>query len=244
VYHECFAESFCHSGRTQCVEEYFKATTVQQMSDIRVVVFDDNPRVRDAMSMLLGSTPGIEFVAAYGHCNNLEYDLRESRPDVILLDIDMPGMDGIQAIDGIRKYKPGTKVLMQTVFDDHDRIFAAICAGAHGYILKNTPPARIIESIQEVYHGGAPMTPNVANKVLKLLASFKPNNGADQAYDISEREREVLKMLVDGKPYKVIAADLGITYDTVRFHIRNIYEKLHVSSMTEAVVKAIRDRIV
>jgi DNA-binding NarL/FixJ family response regulator len=221
-----------------------KATTSHLMNDIRVVVFDDNPRVRDAMSMLLGATPGIEFVAAYGHCNNLEVDLRESTPDVILLDIDMPGMDGIRAIASIKRLKPGTKVLMQTVFDDIDRIFAAICSGAHGYILKNTPPGRIIESIQEVYHGGAPMTPNVANKVLKLLASFRQSGNPDQAYDISERERKVLKMLVDGKPYKVIAADLGITYDTVRFHIKNIYDKLHVSSMTEAVAKAIRNRIV
>jgi DNA-binding NarL/FixJ family response regulator len=214
------------------------------MQTIRVILFDDNPHICDAIGMLLSNTPGIEFINAFPDCNSLEKVLLWSQPDVVLMDIDMPGVDGVQAVALIRKIMPEVRILMQTVFDDSDRIFAAICSGAHGYLLKNTPPSRIIESIHEVFHGGAPMTPDVATKVLKLLAQDRPDSSTDEIKQLSHREKEVLKLLVAGKAYKMIAADLHITYDTVRAHIKKIYEKLHVSSMTEAVAKAIKSRIV
>ncbi len=214
------------------------------MSQIRVILYDDNARVRDAVSMLLSVTPGIDFVGAFPDCNQLMRDILATRPDVILMDIDMPGIDGVQAVEKIRELNPDIKVLMQTVFDDSNRIFAAICAGAHGYILKNTPPDKIIESIREVYQGGAPMTPEVASKVLRLLASDRQVQYHQAEYTLSAREKEVLKLLVEGKAYKMISAELHISYDTVRAHIKKIYEKLHVSSMTEAVAKAIHHKIV
>ncbi|MFZ1423909.1 MAG: response regulator transcription factor [Saprospiraceae bacterium] len=212
------------------------------MKTIRVVLFDDNIRVRDSISMLLSAIPGIEFTGAFPDCNDLEKILKHSNPDVILMDIDMPGKDGVEAVKDIRKLKPEIKILMQTVFDDADRIFSAICSGAHGYLLKNTAPLKIIESIQDVYQGGAPMTPEVASKVLKMLVTNQTVSEND--YKLSGREKDVLRLLVDGKSYKMIGSDLTITYDTVRAHIKKIYEKLHVSSMTEAVAKAIHHKIV
>ncbi len=214
------------------------------MQPIRVILFDDSVRVRDAVSMLLAATPGIEFVRAFPDCMKLERNLQDTRPDVVMMDIDMPGIDGVEAVEQIRQRHPEIRILMQTVFDDQERIFAAICAGAHGYILKNTLPAKMIESIHDVYQGGAPMTPEVASKVLRMLAVTRPTEPAQIAHQLTAREKEVLKLLVEGKAYKWIAAELDITYDTVRAHIKKIYEKLHVSSMTEAVAKAIHHKIV
>lgn len=215
------------------------------MDAIRVILFDDNSLYRDSMSMLLNGVPNINFIGAFSNCNNLLKDLDRTKPDVVLLDIDMPGLNGIEACKVIRSHAADVKILMQTVFDDPDRIFKAICAGAHGYMLKGTLPAKIIEAIDEVNRGGAPMTPEVASKVLNLLSSKQAEtNSSNQDYKLSAREKEVLKLLVEGKAYKMISAELNITYDTVRAHIKKIYEKLHVNSMTEAVAKAIRDDIV
>lgn len=213
-------------------------------TDIRVILFDDNQRVRDAVGMLLMATPGINFVEAFPNCNQLERNILSTKPDVVLMDIDMPGMDGVEAVSVIRRLNPSIRVLMQTVFDDSNRIFSAICAGAHGYILKSTPPVKIIESIHEVYQGGAPMTPEVASKVLQLLASDRVISSPDDSHLLTAREKDVLRLLVQGRAYKMIASELQITYDTVRAHIKKIYEKLHVSSSTEAVAKAILNKIV
>jgi DNA-binding NarL/FixJ family response regulator len=155
----------------------------------------------------------------------------------------MPGISGIEGVQIVKDKYPGMKILMQTIFEETEKIFQSICAGASGYILKNTPPSRIIEAIRETYEGGAPMSPSIATKVLKIVQN--PSSAVQKiSFDLSEREKEILTCLVKGMSYKLIADNCFISIDTVRGHIRNIYEKLHVHSKSEAVVKAIRGKIV
>lgn len=182
------------------------------------------------------------MVGAYDSCEQLIKILKQTQPDVVLMDIKMPGMWGTEAVRQIRANQLSVKVVMQTVFEDDDKILAAISAGASGYILKNSPPAKFIEAVEEAYYGGAPMTGSIAAKVLTLFQSQMSTTAT--ASNLTVREKEVLQLLVLGKSYKMIAAELSITYVTVRFHMKNIYEKLHVTSMTEAVAKAIQDRII
>ncbi len=157
------------------------------------------------------------------------------------MDIDMPGMNGIEGVKLIRKNCPSVQILMFTVFDDEEKVFAAIKSGAAGYILKNAEPGQLVQAIVEVYNGGAPMTPGIARKVLQQFQTFLPQEKTD--YNLSNREKEVLALLVSGFSYKMISAKLDITYDTVRAHMKKIYEKLHVASMTEAVAKAINQNL-
>ena len=211
---------------------------------IRVIVFDDNKNVRDAMQLLIEFTDGFEFCGAFENCKQLSTKIATIQPDVVVMDIDMPGLDGIEAVKIIHSEFPKVQVLMLTSFDDDEKVFNAILAGAGGYVLKNTPPAKIIESIREVNNGGAPMTPSIARKVLQLFSksvtpSFKVEN-----YNLSAREKDVLQLLVTGQSYKMIADELCITYDTVRAHMKKIYEKLHVNSMTEVVAKALKEKLV
>ena len=213
------------------------------MQDIRVTIFDDNPRVRDAIRMLLEGTDGFICAGAFENCNQLLPNIETSQPDVILMDIDMPGISGIEAVKMLKQKFATVQVLMQTVFDDDDKIFDAILAGAGGYILKNTPPAKILESIQEVYKGGAPMSPSIASKVLKLFSKHVPAKEEKEDFNLSPRESQVLALLVNGKSYKMIGDELDVTYDTVRAHMKKIYEKLHVTSMAEAVAKAIKEKL-
>ncbi len=214
--------------------------------DVRVTIFEDRRPVREAISMLVEGTAGLELASAYPDCSNLESRIKFSKPDVVLMDIDMPGMNGVEAVKIIKKLYPEITVVMQTVFDDDDKVFDAICSGASGYLLKDTPPSRLMESIKEAYEGGAPMSPSIAKKTLNLFQKFlSPLSGnTNTDYHLSNREKEVLEWMVKGHSYKMIAASCAISFDTVRSHIRNIYHKLHVASMSEAVAKAIRERLV
>jgi DNA-binding NarL/FixJ family response regulator len=211
------------------------------LSSIKVVVFDDNDTLRDSMTMLLGEMKDLTLVGSYSHCLDVVENLGETKPDVVIMDIDMPGMNGIEGVKLIRKNCPSVQILMFTVFDDEEKVFAAIKAGAAGYILKNAEPRQLVQAIVEVYNGGAPMTPGIARKVLQQFQSFLPEEKAD--YHLSNREKEVLALLVSGFSYKMISVKLDITYDTVRAHMKKIYEKLHVASMTEAVAKAINQNL-
>ncbi|MBA3647207.1 MAG: response regulator transcription factor [Chitinophagales bacterium] len=210
---------------------------------IRVTLFDDNKSLCDSLFQLINGSPGFRCAGAFPNCNELLNDIRKSKPDVVLMDIEMPGMSGIEAVKLIKENFPEIKILMETIFEDDEKIFASVCSGAEGYILKNTPPAEILDAIQEVYAGGAPMTPSIATKVLKM---FKSQNVLKKSVpsDLSHREKEILTCLVEGMSYKMIGDHCSISIDTVGGHIRNIYKKLQVHSKSEAVVKAIRGKIV
>jgi DNA-binding NarL/FixJ family response regulator len=207
---------------------------------IRIVIYEDNPQLREGLCMLINGTDGYEVLGAYKNCNDIAAQVDELRPDVILMDIDMPGTDGIEGLKVVRSRNMEVKILMLTVFDDNKNVFEAIKSGANGYVLKKTPPARLLEYIHDAQQGGAPMTSSVAAQVLKM---FSEVNHPAPSHNLSEREMEVLQLLVNGYSYKMIASEMFIAIDTVRSHIKNIYEKLHVNSKSEAVAKAFKDRI-
>ncbi len=207
---------------------------------IRVILFDDNDERRKSLRYLFEMHDNIELVADYAHCKDSLKIVEDLLPDAILMDIQMPGINGIEAVKLIKKDFPLIPVLMQTVFEDEELIFQAIQAGATGYILKNERPEKIIQAIQELCDGGAPMSPIIAAKVI----SYFQHTPAAVDYDLTEREKLILKKLAEGMSYKITAVELGISHHTVNSHIRNIYEKLHVKSLGEAVAKAIRERII
>lgn len=209
---------------------------------IQVCIFEDHKHLREGLTQLIESAEGFSVCGVFPNANNIVKNIREHWPDVVLLDIQMPGMNGIDALRLLRKEFPELKVIIQTVFEDEDKIFAAICAGASGYILKNTSPEKFLEGIAEACKGGAPITGNIAAKVLSMFRERHPD-AAKGAYHLSDREKEILTYLVKGLSYKMIGDACNITYDTVRFHIKNIYAKLHVSSMTEAVAKALQNKL-
>ena len=211
--------------------------------DIKVAIFEDNKHLREGLSLIINGTTGLSCTGVFADCNDWEYAIRKSDPDLVLMDIEMPGMKGTEGVKKIKSKFPHIHILMQTVFGDDDNIFEAICAGASGYILKDTAPAQIIQAIFDVRDGGAPMSPSVARRVLELFQKNIFPKG-ENTYSLSEKEKEVLTHLVAGKSFKMIAAECNITYETVRTHIKHIYEKLHVHSSTEAVSKAMKERIV
>ena len=214
--------------------------------NLRIAIFDDNKNIRESISLLLKTVPGFDVVGSFSHVLDCVDDVRDCKPDIVLMDIEMPGMTGIEAVKSIKKEFPHVQVLMQTVFEDDDRVFDSICAGASGYILKNYLNTKLIEAITELQYGGSPMSPSVARKVLNKMQQIpqhvKPEESPD--YQLTPREKEVLTCLVNGQSYKMIAADLHISYETVRSHVKKIYEKLHVASLTEVVAKAIHQRLV
>ena len=213
---------------------------------LRIAIFDDNKNIRESIALLLKMEKEFEVVGSFAHVLNCHDDIVECKPDVILMDIEMPGMSGIEAVRTIKKEFPHIQVLMQTVFEDDDRVFDSICAGASGYILKNFLNTKLVDSIRELQYGGSPMSPSIARKVLTKMQQI-PEHVVPEAtpdYHLTKREKEVLACMVNGLSYKMIADQLNIGYETVRSHIKKIYEKLHVASLTEMVAKAIHQRIV
>ena len=205
---------------------------------IKILLYEDNPQLREGLSVLLNGSDGFEVVASFRNCNNVVAEVEVHQPDIVLMDIDMPGINGIEGLRLIRKRTHEVKVLMLTVFDDNKNIFDAIRNGANGYLLKKTPPARLLEYIQDANTGGAPMSSSIATQVLRMFSEVHAPTG--DIYNLSDREKDVLQLLVDGFSYKMIASDLFISIDTVRSHIKKIYEKLHVNSKSEAVAKAFK----
>ena len=210
---------------------------------INVKVFEDNKHLRETFQLLIGSSEGFNCAGAYPDCSNLLNDIVANPCDVVLMDIEMPGMNGIEATKLIKENFPDINILIQTVFHDDEYIFDAICAGASGYILKSTTPDGYIQAIKDVQAGGSPMTPGIARRVLELFKD-RLQPVASKDYNLSIQEKKVLQLLVAGKSYKMIAAELFVATDTVKSHISNIYAKLQVHSGTEAVSLAIRDKIV
>jgi DNA-binding NarL/FixJ family response regulator len=209
---------------------------------VRVVIIEDLREVRESLATLIAGTPG--FVVAASH-RTMEDALREinaTQASVVLTDIGLPGIDGIEGTRQLHTILPGVPILALTVYDDDEKVFNAICAGASGYLLKNTPPARLLESIAEVAEGGAPMSPEIARRVIRLFREFRPPPTA--SYHLTAQETAVLKLLVEGHHYKTAANELGISTNTVSFHLKHIYEKLQVHSKTEAVTKALRERLI
>ena len=213
------------------------------MQPIKVTIFEDSKHLRESLYYLVSGTEGFTCTGAFANSNDIMFQLKRSLPDVVLMDIEMPGMNGIEAVKLIKQNFPSVQVLMQTVFHDDENIFNAICAGASGYILKTTSPAGYIDAIQDVYNGGSPMTGSIARRVLELFQkNITPASHHD--YQLTPKEKEILQQLVKGKSFKMIADVLGSTYETVRTHMKNIYAKLHVNSNTEAVSKVLHERIV
>ncbi|HNU09385.1 MAG TPA: response regulator transcription factor, partial [Pyrinomonadaceae bacterium] len=178
----------------------------------------------------------------YGSMEEALASMRHRAPDVVLSDIGLPGMDGIEGIGLIKEQHPEVTILMLSVYEDNERIFEALCAGAVGYLLKNTPPAKILDAIREALGGGSPMSPEVARKVITVFRNYRPPEKVN--YDLTPHETRLLKLLVDGHSYKTAARDLGVSVNTVSFHLKSIYEKLQVHSKSEAVAKAFRDGLI
>lgn len=213
------------------------------MQDIRVAIVEDHVGTLQGLQLLIDNTPGYSVVGAYSSCKEIVKKMQKNLPDVVLMDIQLPDISGIDGVKLLKENFPQVRVIIQTAFDDDDKIFAAICSGASGYLLKTSTPVKYLQSIEEAYQGGAPMSANIASRVLEIFKQMAASPGKTTE-QLSEREKEILVHLVKGLSYKQIALACTITYDTVRFHMKNIYTKLHVSSMTEAVALAIRQKLV
>jgi len=210
---------------------------------IRVAIIEDSREVREGLAALINGTRGFSCSSSY---YSMEAALAgislQKEPDVILTDIGLPGMSGIEGIEILRERYPQVPIVALTVYDNDEKVFNALCAGASGYLLKTTPPARLLESIREVVNGGAPMSPEVARRVVRLFREFRPPETAD--YRLTPQETELLKLLIEGHHKKTAAREMSISTNTVSFHLKNIYSKLQVHSKTEAVAKALRERLV
>jgi DNA-binding NarL/FixJ family response regulator len=209
---------------------------------IEILIYEDNDDMREGLAQLIQRTPEFKLSGAFADCMSAEAQIKKLLPDVILMDIDMPGINGIQAVKIIRHFDVDVQILMLTVFDTNEKIFDALCAGASGYLLKKASPFKIIEAIKDVSSGGSPMTPEIAKKVLAHFSRQPLKN--ESIYNLTQREKDILFCLTQGYSYKMIAAQLQLSIDTVRFYIKQIYLKLQVNSAPEAIAKALREHLV
>lgn len=209
---------------------------------VRVAIVEDHREFRDYLAALINGTEGLRCTGSFRSVEEALERISVDVPDVVLIDIGLPGMSGIEGIGLLKQRHPKMLMLTLTVYDDDERIFDALCAGASGYLLKKTQPARLVESVKEAAQGGAPMSPEVARRVIRLFREIRPPQRAD--YDLTPHEVRILKLLVEGHNYKTAAAKLGVTPTTINFHLQNIYQKLQVHSKTEAVAKALRNRLI
>ena len=209
---------------------------------IRVSIYEDNAKLRDLLELLIGNTEGFAMAGSYPDCTKVTADIKRDRPDVVIMDIDMPGRSGIEGVQLIKEIDANTRVVMHTVFDDDDRLFNCLINGADGYLLKKDSWALLVNAIREVYEGGAPMSPGIANRVLKAFRQTRQSSKND--YHITDREHQVLELLARGFSYRMIGIEFSISPETVKRHLKNIYQKLHVQCGPEAVAKAIRERII
>jgi DNA-binding NarL/FixJ family response regulator len=203
---------------------------------------EDQRDIREGLGILIGGTPGYQVAGSFASMEEALANIGSGSPDVALVDIGLPGMSGIEGIRRLREQHPKLLVMILTVYGDDERIFEAMCAGACGYLLKKTPPARLLESLREVVDGGAPMSPEVARRVVQLFQKFHPPEFSD--YRLSPTEMRLLKLLAEGHHYKTAATEMEISINTVSYHMRSIYAKLQVHSKSEAVAKALRDRLI
>ncbi len=211
-------------------------------SAIKVAIIEDDRRIREGLSVLINGAAGYRCTGAFRSMEEALAHTWTDKPDVALVDIGLPGMTGIEGLSLLRERYPGVALLMLSVYEDDERIFQALCAGASGYLLKKTPPAKLLASVAEVLDGGAPMSPEVARRVLRLFREIRPPEKVD--YNLTPHELRLLKLLVEGHNYQSAAAELGVSFSTINFHMQNIYGKLQVHSKSEAVAKALKHRLV
>ena len=216
--------------------------TAAETKIIKVAIVEDRREIRDGLATLIDFTDGFACTGKFGSMEEAIARIKHDVPDVVLSDIGLPGMDGIEGVRILKQQYPQLIILMLSVYEDNERIFDALCAGAVGYLLKKTPPARLLDGIREAVAGGAPMSPEVARRVIALFRDVRPPDRVD--YDLSPHELRLLKLLVEGHSYKTAAAELKVSVNTVSFHLKSIYEKLQVHSKSEAVAKALQNRLV
>lgn len=207
---------------------------------ITTVIVEDVDFVRNGLASIINATEGYSCIASFEDCESMLPEIEDLNPDVLIMDIGLPGMSGIEGMKEVKKILPEQTIIILTVHEENEKIFEAIMAGASGYLPKKTPPTELITAIKEASEGGSPMNSEIANKVINLLRNVAPQKEEDEIIKLNDRESDILNGISKGKGYKSIAGDLFISVETIRYHIKNIYKKLHVSSQSEAVAKAIK----
>ena len=218
----------------------FSAKTSAEV--LRVVLIEDLREIREGLAALINGTDGFKCVASYGMMETALARIESEQPDVILTDLGLPGMSGTEGIERLRQMFAAVPIIALTIYDNDTEIFNALCNGANGYLLKNTPPARLLEALKEAFEGGSPMSPSIAARVVNLFRAFRPPEHSD--YHLTPQETELLKLLIEGHHKKTAAREMNISIHTISFHLKNIYEKLQVHSKTEAVAKALLENLV